>query len=440
VSQRTSSAALYGVASKTISGLNWLVAATLVSTHLSRARQGYFFTFLSFATMQVLFELGLATAIIQFVAHEWVAVAGGGEEAGRAASRLRGVARFVIRWYAGAAVALFVVLQLVGYDFFGRSTPESVWLWPWILLTASVAGDLVMVGLWSIIEGCNRIESVYRFRAARALALGLVTWCSLLGGLGLYSLGLAYLLSLPVSVALLRGENWALIRSILAVRETTAIPWKKEILPLQWRLAVSFASGYFAQWGITPITFKLFGPTIAGQFGMIWAIINALAAVSGVIMTVHAPRFGALIALRRYAELDRVARRATLISLGIGFVGTAGVVGLLYLVTRWNLPLVDRVLPLKESIIMLAGFALGQVINPLAVYLRSHKREPYLWLSIVYAATLVLATILGGRAFGAQGVALSYLFISALILTPAGIWIFIRCRRSWHAEPVSASP
>ena len=348
MSQRTSSAALYGVASKAISGLNWLVAATLVSTHLSRARQGYFFTFLSFATMQVLFELGLATAIIQFVAHEWVAVAKGGDEAGRAASRLRGVARFVIRWYAGAAVALFVVLQLVGYDFFGRSSSDGVWFSPWILLTGSVAGDLIMVGLWSIVEGCNRVESVYRYRAARALVLGLVTWCSLLGGLGLYSLGLAYLLTLPVSVGLLRGENWALIRSILAVHETTAIPWKKEILPLQWRLAVSFASGYFAQWGITPITFKLFGPTVAGQFGMVWAIINGLSAVSGVIMTVHAPRFGALIALRRNDEVDRVARRAMLLSLGIAIVGTAGVAGLLYLASRWNLPLAARVLP-RES-------------------------------------------------------------------------------------------
>lgn len=438
MSQRISSAALYGVVSKAISGLNWLVAATIVSTHLSRARQGYFFTFLSFATMQVLFELGLATAIIQFVAHEWVAVARGGDEAGRAASRLRGVARFVIRWYAGAAVALFVVLQFVGYDFFGTSTPKDVWLWPWILLTASVAGDLVMVGLWSIVEGCNRIESVYRYRAARALVLGLVTWGSLLGGLDLYSLGLAYLLTVPVSIGLLRGENWALIISILAVRETTAIPWKKEILPLQWRLGVSFASGYFAQWGITPITFKLFGPTIAGQFGMIWAIINGLAAVSGVIMTVHAPRFGALIALRRYGELDRLARRATLISLGIGVIGTAGVVGLLYLVTRWSPPLAARVLPLRESTIMLVGFAVGQVINPLAVYLRSHKREPYLWLSIVNAAALVSATIVAGRAFGAQGVAWSYLLISALILTPAGIWIFVRCRQSWHAEPVAS--
>ena len=89
---------------------------------------------------------------------------------------------------------------------------------------------------------------------------------------------------------------------------------------------------------------------------------------------------------------------------------------------------------------MLVGSVFGQVINPLAVYLRSHKREPYLWLSIVYAVTLITATIAAGGVFGAQGVALSYLLISALILTPAGIWIFIRCRQAWHADAVSARP
>ena len=40
--------------------------------------------------------------------------------------------------------------------------------------------------------------------------------------------------------------------------------WKKEILPFQWRIALSSTTGYFSLYLFTPVTFNVFGAVEAG--------------------------------------------------------------------------------------------------------------------------------------------------------------------------------
>jgi hypothetical protein len=430
-------ATLYGVTAKLANGLNWLVVAAVVSTHLSKVAQGFFFTFLSLVAIQMLFDLGLGTAIVQFAAHEWALYGEKGLDERLEtpeAARLGSLLRFAAYWYSAAAATFFLVLQVVGYVLFAGESPDGGWFGAWVLLTFMVAVDLALMGPWSVLEGCNRVATVYLYRALKAVVLGIVIWAALLKGCGLYSLGLGYLAVLPLSIGMLRGRSWELLRWLLS-RRGHQMNWKAEILPLQWRLAVSFGSGYFAQWGVTPITFKLFNPALAGQFGLMWSIIMAISGIANVVVTVRAPQFGALIASRRYAELDRLAWKTGVVSVLIAWMGCAVVSVAIYLLNRTGSPLAERVLPLAPAMIMLGATALAQVLNPLAIYLRSHKREPYLWLSAGFAAGVVLATCLGGRWFGPIGVAVSYFVLVACYFVPVGSIIFLRCRDQWHACP-----
>jgi hypothetical protein len=82
---------------------------------------------------------------------------------------------------------------------------------------------------------------------------------------------------------------------------------------------------------------------------------------------------------------------------------------------------------------MLVAAALWQIVNPLAVYLRSHKREPYLWLSFGFAAAMVALTFIGGQLWGEWGVTLSYLLLVSCFFVPGAIVIFLRCRQVWHS-------
>jgi len=426
-------ATLYGISAKVLNGINWLVVALAVSTFLSKTMQGYFFTFLSLVTVQSLFDLGLGTTVIQFAAHEWGMLPDDRRESrtADAATRLASVLRFAEWWYFLGGIALFVVLLIIGHLFF-RTAPADVWPGPWLLLSGTVAADFALSAFWFVLEGCNQVRRVYRYRAAKALVLGATVWIALVEHAGLYALGLGYLVTLPLSLGLLVGPNWRLLAWIKSCPVGASVAWRREILPLQWRLAVSVSSGYAAQWGMTPVAFKLFGPVVAGQFGMIWSIINAISAVSNVVVSVRAPQYGMLIAARRYRELDRLALQVSLLSLALAFAACLAVGLGIYALAVSHSHYAERVLPPGQCLVMLAGTVLWQIASPLAIYLRSHKREPLLWLSAGFAIALISLTLAFGARFGSWGVTLTYFCLVAGFFLPGAIWVFIRCREAWH--------
>jgi hypothetical protein len=428
-------AALYGVAAKIVNGVAWLAVALTVSTRLSTVLQGYFFTFLSFATIQTLFDLGIGMAIIQFAAHEWGVLPADRALAREtiAASRLSSVFRFAVYWYAGGAALLVVLLLPAGLLFFSDA-PAPIRFGAWPFLCVTVACDFALNAFWNVLEGCNQVQRVYRYRALKAFILGGGVLAAILSGFGIYSLGIGYLLTLPLSVGMLFGENARLLRWIRSCSSHAVISWRKEILPLQWRLAISFSSGYFAQWGITPITFKLFGPVVAGQFGLVWSMINALTAVASVMVMVRAPQYGILIAARRFRELDRLALKLSSVSLAFSILACGAIGAGIYVLNLVESPLAQRVLPLGPSLVMLGGTVLWQVGNLLAIYLRSHKKEPYLWLSFGFAIGLVFFTFLGGRFFGAWGVTIAYFGLVSCFFLPGAVVIFFARRREWHGS------
>ena len=53
-----------------------------------------------------------------------------------------------------------------------------------------------------------------------------------------------------------------------------------EIFSLQWRIAVSWVSGYFIFYFFTPLIFMIYGPVVAGQFGLTFNMIRSLSTVS----------------------------------------------------------------------------------------------------------------------------------------------------------------
>ena len=67
---------------------------------------------------------------------------------------------------------------------------------------------------------------------------------------------------------------------------------------MQWRIALSWVSGYFIFSLFTPIIFHYYGPVTAGQFGMTWSVIGMVAAIAGPWLYTKAPKFGMLIFLK----------------------------------------------------------------------------------------------------------------------------------------------
>ena len=90
---------------------------------------------------------------------------------------------------------------------------------------------------------------------------------------------------------------------------------------------------------------------------------------------------------------------------------------------------------MADMVYLLTAFALTHVIGALAHYLRVHKREPFMFLSVFGAIQVALAMWYFGRHYGGTGMVASLLVINLVYGLPSALWLWLRLRKTWH-QPV----
>jgi hypothetical protein len=399
--------------------------------------QGYFYTFGSVMALQVFLELGFAQCIVQFASHEFAHLQfrpGGALEGDpRARSRLISLGRLSLKWYGVMALLVVLGIGTGGHWFFSmKNDPSVAWSLPWWSLSLATGFALAILPVGALLEGCNQLAFLYGLRTLAAMLGSLALWTALWGGAGLFSgaiVGLAGTLLMAIAYA------WRWPRLLEALGHAPkpkgeTISWRHEIWPFQWRIAVSWLSGYFIFNFFTPVLFYFHGPVVAGQMGMTMQLVNSLNALASSWTGTKGPRFGMLISQRRFVELDRLFFRATVQAVGVCVTG--GVVLLLALVfVREHFAFGARFLGLGPASLLVLATIVNQVIVSQATYLRAHKREPLMWLSLANGLATGLLVIALGRFYGAPGVCLAYVFVQTCILICVSV-VWKNCRRVWH--------
>jgi O-antigen/teichoic acid export membrane protein len=104
-----------------------------------------------------------------------------------------------------------------------------------------------------------------------------------------------------------------------------------------------------------------------------------------------------------------------------------GAIRLLQLHSRLGL----RFIPASQAAYLLAAVCILTVVYAFAVYLRAHKQEPLVFLSLVTAIVQGGATWFLGKHYTSNEVALGFLCVNLLSL-PFIYLIWRRCRTLWH--------
>lgn len=429
-------AVAYGILSRVASSASGLVTLGVIVWRFDPELQGYFYTFGNLVALQMFAELGLATVLIHFASHEWSRLRreGTGEVAGDpdALSRLSSLGRLALGWYGTAAVVVAAGLALGGGAFFAGSPSRIDWRGPWLALSALTGLQLVLLPVWALLEGCDQVAEVHLYRLVRALVSPLATWAAILGGLGLWALPIGVAVDLAWG-GLFLGVRFAPFLRVFASRPRGAtVGWRREVWPMQGRVAATWMAGYFVFHLFSPVLFRFHGPAVAGQWGMTWLLFSSVGALASLWITARVPRFGMWIARRDFAELDRVYARSAAISAVLCGAGVLAVWLGLFALRRADAALGNRALPDLPAALLAAATLLMQVSLSKASYLRAHKREPLFALSLVQAALTTATTFALGIPFGAIGMAAGYLAVVALLVVPGATLIWRRCRKEWH--------
>ena len=409
----------------------------LISSFLSPKSQGYYFTFGSLLALQSFVELGFSVVITQFASHEWARLKL--DETGRitgepvALSRLVSLGRLVFKWYAAASAVFVLGVGTAGYLFFSHNQdPGIAWSYPWFALVVLTGLNLWISPLLAILEGCNQVANVNLFRLIQGMFSTVARWLVLFIGLGLWMPSAAVTVGLLSNLVLLSFRYARFFYPFLLPPSGAVMKWRAEILPMQWRLAVSGVVGYFGFSLFNPVMFRYHGAVVAGQMGMMLALISALASVAMAWVQAKVPFLGIKISNKEYDLLDRRFLRISIISIIVISCGAAGLWVAVYLLNAFHHPFAQRLLsPLPAGLFLIATVLL-QICQCQSTYLRAHKREPLVVMSAVSCLTLGLLVWLLGWNFGPVGAATAYLATVAFMILPWQTAILSRCRALWH--------
>ncbi|MFC1532312.1 lipopolysaccharide biosynthesis protein [Thermodesulfobacteriota bacterium] len=431
-------AVFFGVLSKVWSIVAGPVTLILIATKFSPELQGYYYTFGSILALQVFVELGLGSIIIQFASHEWAKLSIG--EARQitgdsdALSRLTSLAKIITKWYFFGSIFLIFGLGIGGFIFFSsQSTVSFNWQNPWMILCLIAGLNLMLVPIWSLLEGCNMVTDIYTYRFISGISSSFSCWIAIYLDAKLWTAVIVSLVSLLYGILFLFFRFKTFLKNLFFTTPTGArIKWQQEILPLQWRIALSWLSGYFVFNFFTPVLFKYHGPVTAGQMGMTWGLVAALSSIASSWLNPKAPRFGILIAQGDYKKLDILFWRLTKVVVIIAIIGASVIWSLVFILHSLHHPFAIRVLsPLPTSLFLLATIISISTLS-FSLYLRAHKKEPLLAVSVISGLLIAISNLILGKHFGATGMAWGYLLVNVLIF-PFVILIWSHCRRHWHS-------
>lgn len=430
-------AVFFGVLTRVLQLLAGPISIVIITRKMTPEVQGFYYTFGSVLALQSFVELSLYLVIINVASHEWAHLGLDGERriigSSESLSRLVSLGRVVFKWYA-AASALFVVgAGTVGYLFFSQDPhPSIAWQGPWLALIGLTGLLLWFLPFNSLLEGCNQVATIQKFRLSQAILSYLVLWITLALGGGLWALVASAGVKVLRDMYLLGVQYRRFFEPFLKPPTGPRMRWITEIWPMQWRLALSGVVSYFAFSLYNPVMFQYHGAAVAGQMGMTWSITWAVQSMALMWIHTKVPRFGMLIAKKDYAGLDRFWLRTSAVSMVVVTAGAGAVLLLVIGLNVLNVPLAGRMLPPLPLGMFLLATIFMQISQCQSAYLRAHKQEPILVMSVASSlATGLLVWVLGSR-FGPIGAAIAYLGVIALIVVPWGTIIWLRCRTEWH--------
>ncbi|MFG6431937.1 lipopolysaccharide biosynthesis protein [Roseateles sp. LYH14W] len=407
----------------------------LVPFFLPPIEQGYYYTIASLTGLQILFELGLGQVVLQSVSHEMahLRIDENGQLQGDAArrDRLASLVKLLRRWYRFAAALFAVLAGGAGALFLEHkgALPAGEWLGAWCILCLSTAVNLTYTPALAFMEGCGRIGQVARLRLIQSVVGHLGMWTALMLGAGLWAACLV-----PVAITVLTG-HWlrttdTLGRTLLdqQIDPANALNWRRDLLPFQWRIALSALSGYFIFYLMTPMVFAQRGAAEAGRFGLAMAVFNALATVGTSWVYARTPAMATHIARHEREALDRLFRGVLSRSLVFTVAGAAAILVVVPSLRALGVTQVERIAPLPVLALLALACTANCVVFSAAAYMRAHRTEPMLPVSVCSAALITVAAWQGSK-LGLLEMSAAYTGITLLVTLPWTLLLFRRYAR-----------
>lgn len=423
----------------TVIGIIWSSMAGIISmyfivNYLTLEQQGYWYTFISLGALATFAELGFTTIITQFISHEYAhlkekdgRICGDPQRVDRAIS----LVKFSLKFYLIITAVAFIILSILGILFLINSTSNYLLLLSWVAYSLTGALLLMVSLIASILKGFNRVDKAQMIITIAGFASYIATWTALVAGFTLWALAIGGISNIILSLWIFFSSSKPLWNQIYRTKIKGSYNWFKETLPLQWRYAISWSSGYFIFQFIVPVTMFYAGADAAGKLGLSLVIARSVQNMANSWGMTKVPQFNMYVAQKKRSNIDNLLKNLQKQSLLVFLAGSVIVILILIYIfplINWN----TRVLPTYEIVIILIAEGANLIVFNWAYYLRSHKEEPYMRISAISALAIGVGVWAGMYLTSSTLIVLSIYCVICLVMLIPSRRIFLNKSKEYY--------
>jgi len=420
---------------KLISGPILLI---LLPLFISSEAQGYWFSFISISALSVLADLGFTIIISQFSAHEYAflkikngIIVPKNKNDLEHLIKLASLLRFAINWSKKIMLISFPVILFIGGSLFISKKENVAWTLPWIIYVAGAALTFSNSVILSFLEGCDNVAKIQRIRFYSLFLNFLILFLLLMLRTNLMALaGSIVMSSLLTSIIVYQKFRLILIQ-LWRLSTKKKYNWLPEFWRFFKKYSISVATGYFAIQIYTPLAFKFYGPIDAGKVGLTLSLGTAIFSVSNIWFQSVAPKINILTSQKNWMCLNKLfIERLTYATITYLIICTIFVLTFLKIKDSSFSEITNRFLPLRGIIILFLHWLTQIPIWAMALFLRAHKKEPFLLTSIIITSNIILLTFISIKLLSVEFIYIGLLGTSIISL-PFIIAIFNKKRILW---------
>lgn len=405
-------------------------ALFLIPAFLSPSNQGIYYLFLSLANLQVFFELGVSSVFSQFVSHEAahldLSSLSFSKDDAVSLLKLAELQHKSSRFFIHASTILFLILVAGGLIFLPSylHEPWSSWAPQWFVFSALLSLNLYLLSWISYFEGLGDIEGVSRSRKRQTIYGYSLFLPVLFFKGGLWVIILLPLATLITSVIFIRqkASTIALIKTYYQ-NSIVYFDWWNDIWPLQWRISLSWISGFFLFSMAIPLSFSHLGSVQAGMLGMAMSISTSIQTISLSFVSSYVPRMAMAISLNNRRQSLMLLKYSLLRSLLIAFILSLVLLVSIHSLTYFHGPFYQRLAAPSVYTILVLNSLVNVAIFGMAMYMRACKKEPMVWISCLNAVILSIA-LWYASFVGLPAIALVTFFVNFVFVFPATLMVF----------------
>jgi len=328
-------------------------------------------------------------------------------------------------------VPLACIILTLGGSFILIDQPQSIKT-AWIAFSIISALSLLVSLFQSIYQGLDNISQVYRARTIGTLIIPSLGFVLLILNFSIWALIIPTIVSVSIMLLMLLKVGVRFWAQVFRHKQHYEYSWKKEIINLQTKYAISWMSGYAIFSLFVPVTFKMLGPEEAGKLGLLISLSTGITYLSTSWVDALIPKMNILVAQRNKVDLDKLYLGSVVRGYLLFLLGALTLITLVYCAEYYNF-YSERILSLDLVVLYLFSELAIVKIGFLAKYLRAHRAEPFYLLSFINAL-LVIAIIVWLLPKGLFSTFYSLIFIYWLVILPFGFVIFRSFVRKYYQQ------